>query len=53
MVITQAKTTDAKPAAAANMTCKVCSLSFRDVKKYNGHMNSAKHAKKAKAVKKR
>lgn len=35
------------------MACKVCVLSFRDVKKFNGHMNSAKHAKKVKATKKR
>jgi uncharacterized C2H2 Zn-finger protein len=35
------------------MACKTCALSFRDVKKFNGHMNSAKHAKKVKAMKKR
>ncbi|KAG1686994.1 hypothetical protein DVH05_005734 [Phytophthora capsici] len=33
--------------------CKPCGLTFRDVKKYNGHMNSAKHAKKVKALKKK
>lgn len=32
--------------------CIVCALSFADVKKYNGHVNSAKHAKKVKASKK-
>ncbi|OWY96529.1 hypothetical protein PHMEG_00033181 [Phytophthora megakarya] len=35
------------------MACQPCGLTFRDVKKYNGHMNSAKHAKKVKALKKK
>ncbi|KAK1928611.1 25S rRNA (uridine-N(3))-methyltransferase [Phytophthora citrophthora] len=35
------------------LACKPCGLTFRDVKKYNGHMNSAKHAKKVKALKKK
>ncbi|KAG7377850.1 hypothetical protein PHYPSEUDO_010900 [Phytophthora pseudosyringae] len=35
------------------MACQPCGLPFRDVKKYNGHMNSAKHAKKVKALKKK
>lgn len=41
------------PAVTSSMTCKVCAVTFRDVKKFNGHMNSAKHAKKAKAHKKK
>ncbi|KAG6613759.1 uncharacterized protein IUM83_18571 [Phytophthora cinnamomi] len=40
-------------AAPTNMACQPCGLTFRDVKKYNGHMNSAKHAKKVKALKKK
>ncbi|DBA01132.1 TPA: hypothetical protein N0F65_001760 [Lagenidium giganteum] len=43
---------EAKPAVAPVMDCKVCRLSFRDAKKYNGHINSSKHAKKVKAAKK-
>ncbi|KAL4151230.1 hypothetical protein PRNP1_008247 [Phytophthora ramorum] len=46
----------AKKKAAApptKMACQPCGLTFRDVKKYNGHMNSAKHAKKVKALKKK
>ncbi|RLN87904.1 hypothetical protein BBJ28_00016225 [Nothophytophthora sp. Chile5] len=39
-------------ALATKMACQTCGLTFRDVKKYNGHMNSAKHAKKVKAMKK-
>ncbi|ETI37882.1 hypothetical protein, variant [Phytophthora nicotianae P10297] len=42
-----------KAAAPTKMTCQPCGLTFRDVKKYNGHMNSAKHAKKVKALKKK
>lgn len=42
-----------KPATAQSMACKVCNLNFRDVKKYNGHLNSSKHAKKVKAQKKK
>lgn len=43
-----------KPATATqSMSCKVCNLNFRDVKKYNGHLNSSKHAKKVKAQKKK
>ncbi|CAH0481177.1 unnamed protein product [Peronospora belbahrii] len=33
--------------------CQPCGLTFRDVKKYNGHMNSAKHAKKIKMLRKK
>ncbi|RLN44716.1 hypothetical protein BBO99_00003241 [Phytophthora kernoviae] len=40
-------------APLTKMDCKACGLTFRDVKKYNGHMNSAKHAKKVKAMKKK
>lgn len=35
----------------SKMVCQLCDLAFRDVKKYNGHLNSAKHAKKVKALK--
>ncbi|CAI5713645.1 unnamed protein product [Peronospora farinosa] len=40
-------------AMSTKMTCQPCGLTFRDVKKYNGHINSAKHAKKVKALKKK
>ncbi|KAE8987733.1 hypothetical protein PR003_g22626 [Phytophthora rubi] len=51
-----AKKGAAKTKAAApptKMACQPCGLTFRDVKKYNGHMNSAKHAKKVKVLKKK
>ncbi|GLD93640.1 hypothetical protein PINS_up002245 [Pythium insidiosum] len=35
-------------AAPSTWTCETCKLTFRDAKKYNGHMNSAKHARKVK-----
>ncbi|CAI5746651.1 unnamed protein product [Peronospora destructor] len=40
-------------ALPTKLTCQPCGLTFRAVKKYNGHMNSAKHAKKVKALKKK
>lgn len=42
-----------KSAAAASLECKVCATAFKDLKKYNAHINSAKHARKVKAQKKR
>ncbi|KAI9990088.1 hypothetical protein PInf_020398 [Phytophthora infestans] len=42
-----------KTTPPTKMSCQPCGLTFRDVKKYNGHMNSAKHAKKVKALKKK
>lgn len=32
--------------------CQLCGLNFSNIKKFNGHINSAKHAKKLKALKK-
>ncbi|TYZ69103.1 hypothetical protein PybrP1_009911 [[Pythium] brassicae (nom. inval.)] len=41
--------TTASPSA---LECKVCATRFKDLKKYNAHINSAKHARKVKAQKK-
>uniref|UniRef100_K3X4K0 C2H2-type domain-containing protein n=1 Tax=Globisporangium ultimum (strain ATCC 200006 / CBS 805.95 / DAOM BR144) TaxID=431595 RepID=K3X4K0_GLOUD len=43
---------DKSEVAAASLECKVCATKFRDLKKYNAHINSAKHARKVKAQKK-
>ncbi|TMW64296.1 hypothetical protein Poli38472_012918 [Pythium oligandrum] len=46
------KTQDATD-SSASFNCKVCGVSFRDSKKFNGHMNSAKHARKVKQQQKK
>ncbi|KAF1326696.1 hypothetical protein FI667_g8262, partial [Globisporangium splendens] len=43
---------DKSETTAASLECKVCATKFRDLKKYNAHINSAKHARRAKAQKK-
>ncbi|CEG45547.1 Uncharacterized conserved protein [Plasmopara halstedii] len=43
----------ASSAPSLRLICQPCGLTFRDTKKYNGHLNSAKHAKKVKALKKK
>jgi 25S rRNA (uracil2634-N3)-methyltransferase len=49
----QGKAKQAETAPTANLNCKVCGIAFRDSKKFNGHMNSAKHARKVKQQQKR
>lgn len=34
----------------ASLACKVCGVVFKDVKKYNAHINSPKHARRVKAA---
>jgi 25S rRNA (uracil2634-N3)-methyltransferase len=46
------KSNSSNKISSSVLQCKVCQVTLKDQKKYNAHINSAKHARKIKAAKK-